>query len=284
MGKTETFRVRLFGGYDKEEVQEYIQAMEKEIDNLKILYQNGKEELKRLSGFAEEGADGINAGLEEELKKSRAEVLKKTEALEKTEAELKRVRAELAEKTEQHQEALPEDTFQPQLQILRRENQELRETCKSLREQIREKEEEAKEELGDRELIAEILADARKSAELIKEDARQEGQEILKNAQQEVERQKKEIAGRINSELADKGIELIAARHKIARYVNEVKKVQEELYSMYTKMNAMVENMPVRLDNYWEGEHFQMLTEKRQESAARKNASEVSPAESTDHA
>lgn len=226
MGKPETFRVRIFGGYDKEEVQEYIQGMEKEIDNLKALYQKGKEELKQIGGHAEDDTDERNV----------------------------------------------------ELQALQKENQELRETCRNLQEQLRTKETGKQEdigEFGDRELIAEILADARKSAELIKEEAFQEGQEIIKNAQEEAKHQKEKIVGRINGELVDKGIELIAARHKISRYVNEVKQIQEELYGMYSRMNAMLENMPVRLDNYWEGEYFRVLTEQQEESVLEISASSV---------
>lgn len=226
MGKPETFRVRIFGGYDKEEVQEYIQGMEKEIDNLKALYQKGKEELKQIGGHAEDDTDERNA----------------------------------------------------ELQALQKENQELRETCRNLQEQLRTKETGKQEdigEFGDRELIAEILADARKSAELIKEEAFQEGQEIIKNAQEEAKHQKEKIVGRINGELVDKGIELIAARHKMSRYVNEVKQIQEELYGMYSRMNAMLENMPVRLDNYWEGEYFRVLTEQQEESVLEISASSV---------
>ena len=215
MSKTETFRVKIFGGYDKEEVHAYIQSMEKEIDNLKTLYQKGKEQ---------------------------------------------NLKAETFEKTEERSQ---DESFQARCEALQKENQELREACENLQEQIRAKEAEDMGKTGDREIIAEILADARKSAELIKEEAGRESREIIENAQQEAERQKEKIVSRINGELVDKGIELIAARHKIARYVNEVKQIQEDLYGMYTRMNDIVENMPVRLDNYWEGEHFRTLTEQK---------------------
>ena len=82
-----------------------------------------------------------------------------------------------------------------------------------------------------------------------------------------------------DAESVEKGIELIAARHKIARYVNEVKQIQEDLYGMYTRMNDIVENMPVRLDNYWEGEHFRTLTEQKCDPLSGPDPDDALPAE-----
>ena len=31
-------------------------------------------------------------------------------------------------------------------------------------------------------------------------------------------------------------------------------------------MNKLIENMPVRLDDYWEGEHYRMLEDERRSS------------------
>ena len=118
---------------------------------------------------------------------------------------------------------------------------------------------------ADQELITAILEDARENAELIKEEAAKEREQILEDVKKEAEQMKKELAARINSELEDKGIQLLAAKHKIGRYMKEVKSVQEGLYNVYSRMNFIAENMPVRIDNYWDGEHYQMLEDMRKE-------------------
>ena len=47
MAKKTLFRAALFGGYNKEDVHEYIQTLENEIEAVKILNQKEKNELQR---------------------------------------------------------------------------------------------------------------------------------------------------------------------------------------------------------------------------------------------
>ena len=47
MAKKTLFRAALFGGYNKEDVHEYIQTLENEIEAVKVLNQKEKNELQR---------------------------------------------------------------------------------------------------------------------------------------------------------------------------------------------------------------------------------------------
>lgn len=145
------------------------------------------------------------------------------------------------------------------------ENYGLQDRCRELKEKLRNQSENSENSFADQELITAILEDARENAELIKEEAAKEREQILEDVKKEAEQMKKELAARINSELEDKGIQLLAAKHKIGRYMKEVKSVQEGLYNVYSRMNFIAENMPVRIDNYWDGEHYQMLEDMRKE-------------------
>lgn len=52
--KNEIFRVSVFGGFNKEDVKEYILSLESEIESLKILHQKEKNELLQKLSAAEE--------------------------------------------------------------------------------------------------------------------------------------------------------------------------------------------------------------------------------------
>lgn len=295
MEKNDIFRVAMFGGYNKEDVQEYIKTLENEIETIKLLHIKEKEDLiRRLeSGEGEDASVEEKEKLRKELDASREELStlkqeltqkneqiheflradekaaseKKEESTGEEEEQIRHQMEELNrqyEALERQKESLEEtarenDRLHREILNVRQENLRLHDTCKELNKQVAEKEEELQEGLGDRKLIAEILEDARRNAEMIREDAQKEGQMIIENACAEAEKQKAEIVKRINAELEDKGIQLIAAKHKLNRYMKEVKMLQEALYNLYSRMHVMVENMPVRLDQYWDGENYKIL-------------------------
>lgn len=72
---------------------------------------------------------------------------------------------------------------------------------------------------------------------------------------------RKQLLNDMHAELENKGIQLFAAKHKITYYMNEVQKIQENLYGVYKNMNNMVDTMPVRLDEYWAGAEDELQEE-----------------------
>ena len=88
---------------------------------------------------------------------------------------------------------------------------------------------------------------------------------MLKEAVAEAEKQREEIVSKVNSELEAKGIQLMAAKHKIEHYMKEVNSAQQGLYNIYMRMNRMMENMPLRLDDYWKGDQYKVMIQKKTE-------------------
>ena len=86
---------------------------------------------------------------------------------------------------------------------------------------------------------------------------------MIETAKVETEKQKDIIAARINAQLEEKGIQLIAAKYKIEQYIKEIESAQQGLFNINSRMMKMVQNMPVRLDDYWEGEHYRELENAR---------------------
>lgn len=115
----------------------------------------------------------------------------------------------------------------------------------------------------DYETVSKIMDDANRNAEAIEEEAKKRAEEMIETAKVETEKQKDIIAARINAQLEEKGIQLIAAKYKIEQYIKEIESAQQGLFNINSRMMKMVQNMPVRLDDYWEGEHCRELENAR---------------------
>lgn len=241
----------------------------------------------------------------EELKRTREELGRMREELNRSRKACAKAQAELADReriiTEQKQTLLEQEkrlqeekdrleTWKIQskqeqkagvenqkdtdrIQELEKVNAAMKQEMEQLKMRLQQGEAHKQEDYGflDVDTIRKVLEDANENARMIREDAEQERQEILQEARQEAEIQKKNIASQIHIELEEKGIQLIAARHKIDRYVKELKNAQQGLYMIYTRMNQMVENMPVRADKYWEEEDKWMLPESPKEELSQKS-------------
>ena len=119
--------------------------------------------------------------------------------------------------------------------------------------------EEQERSFMDYQTISKVLEDANRSAKLIKEEARQEKERLLREAHLQIEKEKSEVVSKVNAELENKGIQLVAAKYKIEQYTKEVKRIQENMYQLTNRMENMVNHMPARLDDYWKGEHYEKL-------------------------
>lgn len=369
----EIFRVALFGGYNKEDVQEYIKTLENEIEAIKVLHQKEKNDLLRqMDSEREEQIAGSEElpRLQRELDRKNEKLLElqmkfqnKSEefrtleaALNEKETELIQVKealavrgkstayeadpavvSEMQEKLKLLQEEY--DAMKKEKEALLTENAKMsqkldtivvddrplqekydklvadkdfvQKKCEALlheaaeyrkkyeaavleNEKLQRSFEEANIKLDqqealvqqmqreqeqafiDHKTISKVLEDANRNAELIEKDAQKRCEEMIEGAKKKVEEERIEVINRVNSELEDKGIQLIAAKHKIDQYMKEVKQVQEGLYHIYTRMNTMIGNMPVRLDDYWNGEHYKMLEEKQRENNEQKDTMENS--------
>lgn len=335
MAKKVLFRAALFGGYNKEDVHEYIQTLENEIEAVKVLNQkekNGlqrqldesreqkaeeneqllkmKEQLDHSRSRLKEKEEELNGKLEElekcrtESKELEEELRKSQEAAKGLEEELKTVREELAARHETEDsgtgytwkktgadgdEEGQADSAQAEKIRLLNENAELKVRLESLSQELKVMEErqssvrdENDEDFFDYRTVTKIIEEAHQNAELILEDARKEGEQIVEKAVEDAEKQKGVIAARINMELEEKGIKLIAAKHKIDQYMKEVHSAQQGLFNIYTRMNQLISKMPVRLDDYWDGEHYKVLEKMREteREAGSETGTETTTAES----
>ena len=399
MAKDEIFRVSVFGGFNKEDVKEYILSLESEIESLKMLHQKEKNEfLQKLSATEERGdTEDMLQKLRHELEEKDARIKSMKDALQQTaqasvpadreeferclkekeesfrtreekwkmeiadlektyqrllseerkEKEALRKQMEVYEKQGVEQNAAAEDeriklleesknqaeaekeaalksleesknqaeaekeaalksleeaknqaeaerdAALKALAEYRNRNADREETVRELEEykqkaasekrdlenqvallqarkldaeaKITQMKEEQERSFMDYQTISKVLEDANRSAKLIKEEARQEKERLLREAHLQIEKEKSEVVSKVNAELENKGIQLVAAKYKIEQYTKEVKRIQENMYQLTNRMENMVNHMPARLDDYWKGEHYEKLEEQLEE-------------------
>lgn len=253
------FRTAVFGGYNRDDVDEYIQTLEKEMDSVRELHQKEKEDLIRRAEESESELTRVRYELEAARSDVRpaspaADGVSREDALRELEEELGRVIG--APVREPAPEAEKEE-----LASLRESLRELEEENQSLKEKLGKQGQE--DELFDYETVRKIMEEARNNAWIIEKEARQQADAILESARQklkeEEDEQRHRIASRINTQLEEKGIQLMAAKYKIEQYIKEISSAQQGLYLLNSRMEKMVKDMPVRLDDYWAGEEYRQL-------------------------
>lgn len=260
------FRTSIFGGFNKEDVRNYMQQLEKdaeltkfeyqrEIVSLKSQLQKAKEEKELLQSQMQNYEVGIeNMGeaggtvhvdrpvqdysVTQDLdaqKMQNEQLLQRIHALENQNASLAETKSKMEKQLEEMKAsgAIMEGNIQLEDEIR----------------QLQEKKEKYEAELS---AITKVFEDARMSAQYIQEEAQRQAQEILDQAEREsqeiLERRKTEI----DKELEDRGIRLMAARYKIDAYRKEIDSAQQKLYNLSSDLGKIVDGMPQRLEQLWE--------------------------------
>lgn len=277
MAQNGMFRTALFGGYNREDVEEHIRNMEHEIETVKLLHQKEKQDLIRRAEESEGELALVKSELEEAHKQlgdvqpddKSAQGLEKKPTAEKSEPEAENaesIGAKEKEALNRLQEELQKERARTEsereaLARLRETQERLEQENQQLRKQL-----ESRDDLFDYETVTKIMEEVRNNAELIEKEARERASQIIQEARdravEEGERQRRNISSRINAQLEEKGIQLMAAKYKIEQYIKSINETQQGLCLLNERMGKMVKDMPVRLDDYWESEESPQLEDK----------------------
>lgn len=257
------FRTVLLGGYNREEVDEYVQTMEKNAEALKLEYQNEITKLKADLQKIQEEKELLEELVQEEYA-SKPESPEKPK--EETGIELESCIEELKSQKKENEDlrqqiaALEAEKFllsentkriEQELEELKESNITL-EQNRQLDDEIRQLKEKRAEYEENFEAITKVLEDARRSARYIQDEAQKNAEEILARARTESKNLLECRKLQIDKELEDKGIRLMAAKYKIEAYRKEINSTQQKLYNLYTEMGKMAEGIPQRLEQLWE--------------------------------
>lgn len=236
MHMEEKFRSVFFVGYNKEDVTNYVQAMENSIQSIKRRYDNEIEELKRQLEEVKRENEGL---------KTEERVPKNVDVSEESNEEQLRAQLEEARKTIE--------------ELQKAENTELK--YRALKKEVIRLKEEKRTYEDDFRAISKVLKDARESAQNIQQEAQKKAQNILEQAEREgkviVEQKKKQL----DKELEEKGIHLMAAKYKIEAYREEMNTTQQKIYNLYLDLGKLLEGMPQCLEQLWEGDTYLPVTE-----------------------
>lgn len=273
------FRTVLFGGYSKEDVQEYLKTIEKDSEVAKFGYQSEITELKAELEKSREEKDKLEEiarryrgkldEFENKKMSSQTETEIYVEELKKQKTENENLRHKFAE-------------LQGKTRILLEENRHMEKELEKLNgagisseknmqledemQQLKEEKEKYQEDV---QAIKKVLKDARMSAEYIKEEARKEAEGILNQAQKESRDLIEQRKTQIDQELEDRGIRFMAAKYKMEAYRKEINDTQQKLYNLYSDMGKMIDGMPTRLEQLWnEDDHLKILEKKESASQA----------------
>lgn len=266
------FRTTFFGGYLKDDVHDYLQTIEKDLEVAKFGYQN---EIKELKTELEE-SQKEKTQLEEMVRMYR----KKLDELENKESSghaQAEIYIEELKKQKRENENLRQRLvkIEAEKQLLFENNRTMKEELEKLNaaginsersmqleDEIQQmKEEKAKYE-EDFQAIRKVLQDARLSAQYIQEEAQNKADEILNNAKKESREIIEHRKMQIDKELEDRGIRFMAAKYKMETYRKEINDTQQKLYNLYSDMGKMIEGMPQRLEQLWDEEALLCMSDR----------------------
>lgn len=247
------FRKKIFGGLDQADVDEYIQNLEQEMEAGKKQYQKEKAELlRKIAALEEQGTTDFSGNAEEiqAFKEENEELKRKLKDADM----LLHLRETVEEEGDERQKSWRErcGALEEENRVLRQSREELEQEKLRLEEEIEKLRQNREDDFFDYSTVTRIIEEAGRNAEMIQREARQKAEKMLKDAEKDLERQKGLITSRINTQLEEKGIQLMAAKYKIEQYAKEIDSVQQGLYGLFARMNKMVDGMPVRLDDYWD--------------------------------
>ena len=252
------FRTALLGGYNKDDVEEYIGTLERELEAVKVSSQKEKNELLRKIEERNE-----NTGDEKRF----LELQRTIETLRQENEDLySRLKdAENFSKTDENGAVMQQEPLEKENIMLQADNEALKARIIKMEEEMENLRKEQSGDFFDYETVNKIMEEARRNASEIEEKSRVKAEQMIKEAREETEKQKEIIVRKINAQLEEKGIQLLAAKYKMEQYAKDLDNAQQGLYDLNTRVKKMVENMPVRLDDYWEGEYYRSLEVRKTE-------------------
>ena len=183
MAQNITFRTALFGGYNREDVEEYIKGLEHEMESIKLLHQKEKLELIRRADESESELVLVKSELEAAKRKSvgrdvqeedgsRAEAPAQEDAQEAGEEDLEALKI-LEEEMQKDLSTREDDKRDADLVLLQAECEQLKKENGRLREQL-----ENKDDLFDYDTVIKIMEEARTNAELIEKEAKERAEQM----------------------------------------------------------------------------------------------------------
>lgn len=246
MEKEVLFRTCFFGGYNKDDVKEYVKRLEEEL--IKAKTENEAKSSQGMNFVREKRTEDMGVVIFDEAMEKEAPVPsdysreQKKEKIEKDEGQmsgvnldemnqkLEEVRKEMVEKEKETEEK--EKHYVKEIHELMELNQKLQKETEILKAEKRNYDE-------DYQAIKSVLLDARVDAEVIISKARQKADMIMKEAQKEIEDKKLEACAILSKCLEENEYSLVISKKRMEDQVKNMEKAREEINALHADVKKL---------------------------------------------
>lgn len=222
MGK---FRNVFFGGYQKAEVDEYVESLLSELERAKS--GEGKEGAQKEKELEEAKA---NLQREQEEKNQLLKQLSEMKAqLESSQTDKDKELQEVKEQLNEYQNKYSYDVFADMLSSAKKDADQLINSARENAEQL--------------------TSTAKENAEQILNEARENADKITMDAQVDARIYRQKVEKELKAQEEENGKKFMVAKYRLMEYLEALNRSQSQLIKTYNELGEIVKKMPVQMED-----------------------------------
>ena len=222
MGK---FRNVFFGGYQKAEVDEYVESLLSELERAKS--GEGKEGAQKEKELEEAKA---NLQREQEEKNQLLKQLSEMKAqLESSQTDKDKELQEVKEQLNEYQNKYSYDVFADMLSSAKKDADQLINSARENAEQL--------------------TSTAKENAEQILNEARENADKITMDAQVDARIYRQKVEKELKAQEEENGKKFMLAKYRLMEYLEALNRSQSQLIKTYNELGEIVKKMPVQIED-----------------------------------
>ena len=222
MGK---FRNVFFGGYQKAEVDEYVESLLSELERAKS--GEGKEGAQKEKELEEAKA---NLQREQEEKNQLLKQLSEMKAkLESSQTDKNKELREVKEQLNEYQNKYSYDVFADMLSSAKKDADQLINSARENAEQL--------------------TSTAKENAEQILNEARENADRITMDAQVDARIYRQKVEKELKAQEEENGKKFMVAKYRLMEYLEALNRSQSQLIKTYNELGEIVKKMPVQMED-----------------------------------
>lgn len=222
MGK---FRNVFFGGYQKAEVDEYVESLLSELERAKS--GEGKEGAQKEKELEEAKA---NLQREQEEKSQLLKQLSEMKAkLESSQTDKDKELREVKEQLNEYQNKYSYDVFADMLSSAKKDADQLINSARENAEQL--------------------TSTAKENAEQILNEARENADRITMDAQVDARIYRQKVEKELKAQEEENGKKFMVAKYRLMEYLEALNRSQSQLIKTYNELGEIVKKMPVQIED-----------------------------------
>lgn len=222
MGK---FRNVFFGGYQKAEVDEYVESLLSELERAKS--GEGKEGAQKEKELEEAKA---NLQREQEEKNQLLKQLSEMKAkLESSQTDKNKELREVKEQLNEYQNKYSYDVFADMLSSAKKDADQLINSA--------------------RENADQLTSTAKENAEQILNEARENADRITMDAQVDARIYRQKVEKELKAQEEENGKKFMVAKYRLMEYLEALNRSQSQLIKTYNELGEIVKKMPVQMED-----------------------------------